>query len=230
MIEGHEHMSMHMQEHMQDPKFVESLTKRMDYAREFANKWHGSQEGIEWHRKHGKEVAKNIKPVKFVCENCGKEFLAKSNGGNRFCSNACKTAWRVKSGKDNIMRKCIICGNEFEVNKYIPKHTCSKECARKYASQIRIGTKLPDIPQKQSFCTKCGKPMMVSGYSKGKMCDECKHNSLMVTSICEICGNEFEHSKYNNARFCSIECVGKYNSQRALERKKKGVTQLELKF
>lgn len=200
----------------------------MDYAREFANKWHGSPEGIEWHRKHGKEVAENIKPVKFVCQNCGKEFWKKPCGKNRFCSNACKTAWRVKAGLDNVIRKCAVCGKEFEVNKYLPKHTCSRECARKYASVIRIGKKLPEIPQKQSVCPKCGKPVIVSGYSKGKMCDDCKRKSIMVTSMCEICGKEFEHSKYNNARFCSIECVGKHNSITAKEKNDK--LQLEFEF
>lgn len=137
MLEGREHLSNHMQERMKDPSFVDTLHKRMDYAREYANKWHGSKEGIEWHKKHGKEVAENMQPKEFVCLNCGHSFIAKPIGLHKFCCNACKTAYRLKQGVDNETRKCVVCGNEFVTNKYYPKRTCSKKCANRLLSKTR---------------------------------------------------------------------------------------------
>lgn len=134
MLEGSEHLHLHMQERMKDPAFIRQLKGRMDYAREAANKWHGSKEGREWHKRHALKVAVNLKPKKFVCEHCGKEFWSKPCGKNRFCSNACKTAWRVKAGLDNEVRKCVICGKEFVTNKYYKKRTCCRMCARKLLS------------------------------------------------------------------------------------------------
>ena len=123
-----------MTERMKDEAFLKEQVLRMDYAREFANKWHGSPDGIEWHRKHGKEVALKVKPTKHICEFCGKEYYVKPIGVSRFCSNTCKSKWRFRSGLDNETRVCLICGKEFEVNKYLPKKTCSRACANRLMS------------------------------------------------------------------------------------------------
>lgn len=107
----------------------------MDYAREFANKWHGSEEGRKWHSKHAKQ--QDIQPKEFVCDYCGKHFFARPNGSNRFCSNKCKSGYRLHSKVDDEIRKCVICGKEFAVNKYYKKQTCSRACGYKLLSLKR---------------------------------------------------------------------------------------------
>lgn len=97
-----------------------------------AAKWHGSDEGKEWHRKHYEEMKSSLHTKKkLVCKNCGKEYETVDTGKNSFCSNACKSAWRRKSGVDNERRKCAICGGEFTANKYSGARCCSGSCAMK---------------------------------------------------------------------------------------------------
>ena len=137
LIEGAEHLSKHMQERMQEDGFKEELVERMDYARGYANKWHGSEEGKKWHSEHAKEQFANVKPKAFICMWCGKGFESKPNGSNRFCSNKCKTAYRYHSGTDNEIRKCKWCGNEFTANKYSKTEFCCRSCSGQYSANVR---------------------------------------------------------------------------------------------
>lgn len=145
MIEGRAHMKKHMQERMKDPTFVESLHKHMDLAREYANKWHGSDEGRKWHRKHAKEVAENLKPKEFVCMNCGKTFSAIPSGTHKFCSNACKSAYRLHAGLDNEERICVVCGKPFIINKYYKIQTCGRKCGAKLMIMNRNKNKTKEL-------------------------------------------------------------------------------------
>ncbi len=91
--------------------------------------WHKTDAGREWHRNHAAEVAKNLLPVEYVCMNCGKVFTTKNryaDGSNIFCSNNCKSAYRRKSGVDNVEKTCLICGATFQTNKYSPAKYCAK--------------------------------------------------------------------------------------------------------
>lgn len=97
-----------------------------------ASEWHRSEVGREWHKKHGIEVAKNLQPKKYICQQCGEEFHKKPQGVNKFCSNNCKSAYRRKSGVDNIERKCESCGKTFIANKYSTKKYCSQECRKQH--------------------------------------------------------------------------------------------------
>ena len=101
-------------------------------ARPKAIEWHKTEAGKEWHKKRYEET-KDLLHAKetFTCEMCGKEFVAVRNGSNRFCSNACKSKWRRKSGLDNEKRICIVCGKEFETNKYAKTKCCSRSCGIK---------------------------------------------------------------------------------------------------
>lgn len=94
-----------------------------------AAEWHGSKAGRAWHKEHYEKMKDALyQKCEFVCENCGKTFIAVKTGENKFCSNACKSAARRKSGIDNEMRKCEWCGKEYSVNKYSKSKTCSKSC------------------------------------------------------------------------------------------------------
>jgi hypothetical protein len=69
------------------------------------------------------------------CKHCGKIFEGEIK--TKFCSNACKSAWRREQGIDNETRICICCSKEFITNKYTKVKTCSKSCSSKIAYQNR---------------------------------------------------------------------------------------------
>lgn len=113
-------------------------------ARPKADEWHGSEEGLEWHRKHYEKYKdKLLKKEKFKCECCGVEFESVVKDVNRFCSNKCKSKFRRDSGIDDVYRKCELCENDFKVNKYSKAKTCSRSCAN------RLRSKLKDSPNLQ---------------------------------------------------------------------------------
>lgn len=129
LLDGSEHMSLHMQK-----RDKEELKKRFDYARTFANKWHGSEEGRRRHRQQAIETGflkLQEKNIPKNCEHCGKEYLASHclASTSRFCSNVCKSKWRRDAGLDNITANCIVCGSPFIKNKYSKVQTCTRSCA-----------------------------------------------------------------------------------------------------
>lgn len=94
--------------------------------------WHKSEEGKEWHNKHYEEMKDNLyQKSTFICEHCGKEFEAIKNRKNKFCSNACKSAYRRKIGADNVERVCEFCGKTFICGKYQKRKYCSVSCGKK---------------------------------------------------------------------------------------------------
>ena len=74
-----------------------------------------------------------------ICEYCGKQYQISSlmKARSRFCSNKCRTAYRYRTGLDNIEKVCPICGKPFTINKYSRTKTCSKECGVKMASRTK---------------------------------------------------------------------------------------------
>ena len=94
-----------------------------------AAEWHKSEDGKAWHRAHYAKMKDSLyQKNEFICKNCGKKFIAIKAGENKFCSNACKSAHRRKSGIDNETRKCEWCGKEYSVNRYSKSKTCSRTC------------------------------------------------------------------------------------------------------
>lgn len=99
-------------------------------ARPKAIEWHKSADGLAWHKEQYERTKSKLHEKRsFTCENCGKGFEAPNNGLNRFCSNACKSAWRRKSGKNSVIRVCGICGSNFATDKYKKTVCCSPKCA-----------------------------------------------------------------------------------------------------
>jgi hypothetical protein len=104
----------------------------VECAQPAAKAWHGSKAGREWHRQHAMKHSKVFESVERVCEYCGREYTAKNAiTANRFCSNACKSAWRRASGIDDEDRVCTVCGATFRANKYATRQTCSADCHAK---------------------------------------------------------------------------------------------------
>lgn len=125
-----EHMRLHGSELTEEQKqrMRENLTEN---ARPKASEWHKSKEGREWHKIHGKQVAEQVEECEYICENCGKTYSAKPLGKNRFCCNACKSAYRRKLGMDDETRICAYCGKAFLANKYSKITHCSRTCTMK---------------------------------------------------------------------------------------------------
>lgn len=97
-----------------------------------AIEWHKSEEGREWHREHYKNMSEKLHvDTKCICEFCKKDYIAKRESENRFCSSKCKSAFRRKSGIDNETRVCIVCNKEFAANKYSKNITCGRSCANR---------------------------------------------------------------------------------------------------
>jgi hypothetical protein len=77
-----------------------TIDKRREWAskiRPLAKEWHKSDEGREWHRKHGIEAYKKRRPIVKICAHCGKEYsTTKYSTTARFCSSNCKMKARTR--------------------------------------------------------------------------------------------------------------------------------------
>lgn len=128
LISRKDHMKLHGEMLTEEER--QSLRENLEVnARPKASEWHGSQEGIEWHKKHYANVKEQLhKKKELKCKHCNKAYLGTREG---FCSNACKSAYRRKMGRDNESRKCAYCGKEFIVSKYSKTIHCSRHCTAK---------------------------------------------------------------------------------------------------
>jgi rubrerythrin len=123
-LTSEEHHKRHADEMTES--YREKLRKNlMENAQPKAIKWHKSEKGKDWHKEHYEMMKDKLYQKKeFVCANCGETFFGIDNGNTRFCSNKCKSAFRRKSGVDNIERKCEYCGQPFVTNKYSQAKYC----------------------------------------------------------------------------------------------------------
>ncbi|MGH2761391.1 MAG: HNH endonuclease signature motif containing protein [Thermoleophilaceae bacterium] len=128
-------------EHAAEHWTEERAAASRDHAasiRSLTKAWHRSPEGREWHRQHGQAAWAKREPVRHVCEECGAEFDSiVRRDSNRFCSNACKAAWRRAGGVDDKDRTCAWCEAIFRVNRYARIQTCSRSCGGKLARAQR---------------------------------------------------------------------------------------------
>jgi len=162
--------------------------EHLERIRPLAAPWHGSPEGLEWHRQHGKDVwaARPItkdawegrEPAPRVCDQCGNEYWTRAMQDGRFCSNNCKSAWRRAAGVDDEDRNCARCGTVFRINRYSRTRNCSRSCG---SNRAAIGA-----ASKLSW-----------------------EQAEMVRLVCEWCGSEWDGYARQPGRFCSISCAGK---------------------
>lgn len=103
-----------------------------------AAEWHKSAAGHEWHLRHYEQTKDAMhRRGEKTCEQCGRVFLGALNGTTRFCSNACKSAYRRKLGGDDVIRTCKWCGKSFAANRYAKTRTCSRNCANHLRRSVR---------------------------------------------------------------------------------------------
>lgn len=128
----HEHLSIHASMISEDRK--KRMRKNLiDNAIPKAIEWHRTEDGREWHKANGRKCWERVEPIEYVCTNCGSTFKSRNRyaeAANRFCCNACKSAYRRKMGYDDVDITCEVCGETFTANKYQKRTKCQK-CARK---------------------------------------------------------------------------------------------------
>src|SRR4029077_1746912 len=86
-------------------------------------------------RQHGKCHRNKPRDIIRECIECHCLFESVSKVRAKFCSNACKSAWRRNHGKDDIEKECAVCSAKFVSNKYKKKKCCSRSCAIRYQWQ-----------------------------------------------------------------------------------------------
>lgn len=59
-------------------------------AIERAKDWHKSDEGLEWHREHGKRTWENRELGSCNCKVCGREIITPYPTVRKFCDNSCR--------------------------------------------------------------------------------------------------------------------------------------------
>ena len=81
------------------------------------------------HTRGYKRIVKKTK--KYVCQNCGVEFVARANGARRYCSVKCRIQAHNKRHVKNcrIFKTCAFCGKSFPAIKANAKY-CSHVCHR----------------------------------------------------------------------------------------------------
>ena len=131
-----EHLAYHAE--LQTEERIKEFVR---IGQEAARIWHGSPEGIEWHRKQY-ELTKHKLHKKDVitCVQCSKEVVAaarETESGNRYCSEKCKAAWRRDTGVDDEPRACQHCKQDFVCNKYQKTKYCSSDCKKSAMREAR---------------------------------------------------------------------------------------------
>jgi hypothetical protein len=127
LIHGRRHLSYHSKLLMKDPVRLKKQIEHCEKIRPMTKEWHGSQEGRAWHKFHGLRTWKERKSFKIICKACGKEAETKTFH-QEFCTNACKSRWRRKSGLDDIQTECKKCARIFTKNKYSKQIYCCRRC------------------------------------------------------------------------------------------------------
>lgn len=140
LVPESEHKSAHMTKSMADPDFRANAMRGLEVAREKAAEWHASDDGIEWHKAHGKKTWEGRAPTKASCVVCGSEFETFFPSRAKFCSRSCEQ-------KDSFQRHktstgvCVLCGKEFVFNKYRKQECCSRVCSNRLRALRESSTK-----------------------------------------------------------------------------------------
>ena len=127
----------HAQTHPFEGESLERQLAHLDRIRDATKVWHASEEGKKWHSEHARKNNFGYFDLpETKCANCGKVFKPKTNH-DKYCSNACKSAARRKSGVDNVEKKCEWCGKPFISNKYAQIRFCGFTCRAYYIAKVK---------------------------------------------------------------------------------------------
>lgn len=110
---------------------IEQRERIAQMGREFQHRtkeWHSSEAGREWHKQQYERTKERLRQThEAACSECGKVFQAEASVKGspiKFCSKACKSNHRRKSGVDDVDRVCAKCGKTFSANRYSSRDKC----------------------------------------------------------------------------------------------------------
>ena len=130
LVDAKQHLSQHTFEKMSNLEFRGKALAALDLARDAAAAWHGSEDGIAWHREHGVRTWEGRQPVEAVCSVCSGKYETFFPGRSRFCSRSCEQKEGYQRHK-TATGSCVMCGKEFSYNKFRSQECCSRDCANK---------------------------------------------------------------------------------------------------
>jgi hypothetical protein len=169
----------------------------------------------------------------YKCKTCGKEYKSNISGS---CVKHVKshniefidlnTHYDEVEIKEEPKMSCPICGKEYKnnlggaiTNHIVKEHALNKDDVKDKFPQLFVGKDVYDYGTEDRTCIVCGKiykHRIHKDKSTKKTCSkECANKLISIVktkkikSVCEICGNEFEHKKSKSPRFCSIQCKAK---------------------
>ena len=83
-------MREHQRQHMLERIARGEMQPPSQYALEQAAKWHRSEEGLEWHKKHAKDAWIDRKWYQVNCQECNQAFNTPYPTRAKFCHQNCK--------------------------------------------------------------------------------------------------------------------------------------------
>lgn len=117
------------------------------------------------------------------CTNCGKEFYRRgyhiNKQENQFCCSKCNFEYKRKQAYE--IKKCEICGTEFECYKKSTQRFCSHQCNNEWL-KTRVGVLNSQFTQKLIKCDYCGsefyiKPSQLENGTINHFCStECRQS------------------------------------------------------
>lgn len=119
-----------------------NILKSLEKARIAASEWHGSPEGLEFHRYIGRLAWENKELQSFDCGNCGNAFESYMSWA-KFCSPQCGAEFRER-GCPRIIQACLNCGKESVLIR-VDRTFCRASCRKEH--DIRQRTLTKDCPQ-----------------------------------------------------------------------------------
>lgn len=133
----------------------------------YQKKIDGKRKGIYCSRECSNRSKRNGKEI--ICDNCGKNFYRiqshidrqDKRKQNSFCSLECQKEYLHKQRFE--LRKCEICGENFEVSKLSTQRFCSDVCQNVWQT-TRIKELNPKFISVLTPCTYCGKQHYVKPY------------------------------------------------------------------
>lgn len=177
----------------------------------------------------------SVEKKKLICKNCGKEFDARyTTSRNDFCCRDCYWEYRRKHSDDEYkdvfenrskesreVRKCEMCGKEFEVYKKTKKRFCSDECRVKYCRSEEFQSK-----KRATMIHRYGKASIGNGMTpekleeyesvrKKKYQELCEKSDLDILEYldrhillvkCRKCGREFVTNNLSYIHYDKIHC------------------------
>ena len=98
LVSPKEHIRLHYTEERR-----QADAKWMDVIRPLTKAWHGSKEGLAWHKAHGILVWRERKSFVINCKQCGIEVITKTTH-QKFCHQNCKAKYRRASLRSKSKR------------------------------------------------------------------------------------------------------------------------------